>query len=419
MSRPKILFLCNFSNPMIRDHVVLRKSKLRSLYFRIKHINPHYDTDYAVWVSDYIEEFEKHPEWEFHIVAPMQGLRDDTQSFDENGIHYHFYNCSYNIVTTFANRAFNYEENHDYPTIRKRIRNIAKIISPDLVILSGAENPFYSIGVLDVKEQPVYVILQTLLNSPKRASMGVGNEYKRKIEKAIFAHAKYFCTSDEEEISVIKENNKHAVILPAGFPTHSPKVVIPENKDYDFVFFAKTVGKYKGIEDVLKALYIVKNKKNDVSLNIIGGLSEDYKAVLMGLVHSLGLGDNVNFAGLYKDISDTYSNVVKANAAVLPGVTGAFNSTVRESMLMGMPVICYEFQDINTVNSNKHCLLAAMMENVDDLAKKMLFTMEHNEETQQIAKNGQEYALANFSNAAIVERLLNNSWGILKGKYGK
>ena len=55
MSRPKILFLCNFSNPMIRDHVVLRKSKLRSLYFRIKHINPHYDTDYAVWVSDYID----------------------------------------------------------------------------------------------------------------------------------------------------------------------------------------------------------------------------------------------------------------------------------------------------------------------------------------------------------------------------
>lgn len=419
MNKPKLLFLCNFSNALIRDRVVLRESKLRSLYFRIKHIKPHYGTDYAVWVSDYIEEFENHPEWEFHIVAPMQGLRNETQCFEERGIHYHFYNCSYNFVKTIANKVFNYEEGRDYPTIRKRIRSIAESISPELVILCGAENPFYSIGVLDVKKQPVYVILQTLLNSPKRASMGVGNDYKRKIEKAIFAHANFFCTSDETEISVIKENNEHAVILPAGFPTHNPDVVIPEEKDFDFVFFAKTIGKYKGIEDVLQALAIVKKNKKDVRLIIIGGLSDVYKEVLNEQVHNLGIDNNVIFAGLYQEIGDTYSNVVKANAAVLPGVTGSFNSTVRESMLMGIPVICYEFQETINVNANKHCLLTAKMEDIDDLAKQMLFTIENCEETKHIAENGRDYALSHFGNAPIVNRLLKHCQAIVEGKYGR
>ncbi|SDO52525.1 Glycosyltransferase involved in cell wall bisynthesis [Prevotella communis] len=413
MSKQKILFLCNFSNAMIRERVVLKKSILRSLYIRMRHRKPHYDTDYAVWVSDFIEEFEKHPEYEFHIVAPMQGLSRTYQNFEKNGIYYHFYNCSYNLFNSGLNTAFNWEERRDYPTVRRRIRCIKDSINPDIVILCGAENPYYSIGVLDVKGLPVYVILQTLLNSPKRIELGVGTPYKRKVELEIFHHAKYFCTSDTEEIGIIKSQNPNAVIMPAGFPTHRPSVHVSEEKEYDYVFFAKTVGRYKGVEDVLRALSMVKESHPCARLNIIGGISAEYKLHLESIIKDLGLEKNVHIAGLYKELKDTFENVAKAKAVVVPGLTGILNSTVREAMLMSLPTICYDIPDTLEINSKKQCLLTAPMEDVKALAEQMILAIDNPELAKNVARNGKDYAEMNYSNEAIVNRLLDNCCEIL------
>lgn len=415
-SRAKILFLCNFSNPLIRERVILKRDPVRTMFYKLKHKKPHYEADYAVWVSDYIEQFEQHPEFEFHIVAPMQGLKGESQQFEENGIYYHFYNCSYSLFKSLTNVAFNYEERHDYPTIRKRISKIRNKINPNLVILCGAENPYYSIGVLDEEQKPVYVILQTLLNSPKRIEMGVGTPYKRKIELEIFKHSGFFCTSDEKEIAVIKGQNNNAVILPAGFPTHRPTILMPDHKEFDFAFFAKTVGKHKGIEDVLKALAIVKQSKPGVRLIVIGGTSNSYLEHLKEMIDSLSLQGNVFIAGLFQELKDTFLNVAKAKAAVLPGITGILNSTVREAMLMGLPIICYEIRDTKEINREKECVLTAPMEDVEALASRMLYVLDNPRKSEEVALNGKAYAERNYSNKAIVNRLMDNCREILKDR---
>ena len=413
---PRIMFLCNFSNSLVREKVVLDTGIMRSVFYRLQHKPRYYESDYAVWVSDYIEQFEQHPEFEFHIVAPMQGLKGESQQFEENGIYYHFYNCSYGLFRSITNLTFNYEERRDYPTIRKRISKIRNKIKPDLVILCGAENPFYSIGALDVTECPVYVILQTLLNSPKRIEMGVGTPYKRKVELEIFRYARYFCTSGEKTAQVIKGQNRKAEILPAGFPTHRPIVEIPEKKDFDFVFFAKTVAPYKGVEDALKALQIVKKTHRSVSLNIIGGIAADYSERLTNLIVELGLNDNVHVAGQYKEIKETFENVAKAKATVLPGLTAALNSTVRESMLMGLPTICYENGATIAINQDGACLLLAPIGDINALAKQMLMVLEQETLTSEIAKRGKNYAENTFSNESIVNKLLDNCAKIINIK---
>lgn len=411
--KPKIMFLCNFSNPMIREKLVLSNNVFRSLYYRQIKKASYSQTDYAIWVSDYIDQFEKHNEIEFHVVAPIQGLKGTCQSFEEKGIFYHFYNCSYNIIKSIANTLINFEEKRNYLTIRKRIANIRKRIKPDLVLLCGAENPYYSIGVLDVKECPIYVILQTLLNNPKRIEMGVGSPYKRHIELEIFKYARYFCSCDPEEVEAIKQQNKQAIILPASFPTHRPSVIVPEKKEYDFVFFAKTIGKYKGIEDAIKALSIVKQKYPTVKLKVIGGISESYLETLRGIVNNYKIYSNVIFAGLYQELKETFENVAKAKAVVVPGITGMLNSTVRESMLIGLPTICYETRDTGIINQEEQCLLTAPMEDVEALARQMLFVLDEPEKAQMIAKTGKTYAEKHYSNEAIVNCLLDNCQKIL------
>ena len=412
---PRIMFLCNFSNAMVREKIKLGGGIVRSLFYRLIRKKPHYETDYAIWVTDYIEEFEKHPEYDFHVVAPMQGLKDEFQMFEVRGIKYHFYNCSFGLMKSIANVAVNWEERRDYPIIRQRISKIRKQINPDMMILCGAENPFYSIGALDVTECPVYVILQTLLNCPKRIEMGIGTPYKRKIELEIFRHAQYFSTSEEESIKIIKKTNYNARILSAGFPSHRPVVVEPKEKEYDFVLFAKTVAKYKGVEDALKALSIVKEKYSEVSLNIIGGITDEYQNELARIIDELGLKENVNFAGQYKELKETFENVVKAKACLLPGLTGAFNSTIRESMLIGMPTICYQLSATDIINKEEKCLFAATMGDVSELSKMMLLVFEQPEVVKRVADNGKKYADSHFGNEVIVNKLLNNCNNIIKG----
>lgn len=405
MEKQKIVFLCHVSNPEVRAHLDLHTYPLRRFVYKMKGGKTLYE-DFAIWVTDYIEEFEKHPEYEFHIVAPHWGMKRNRQDYDQNGIHYHFFKCNKGVVYTFFDKSFHLEEQNNFANNRKKIATIMAGISPDLVLMCGAENPYYALGVLDIKDKPVYVILQTLLNDPKRIEAGLATPYKRKMELEIFRHARYFCTSGEKDINKIKEVNPNAVILPVRFPSHRPVVEIPEKKEYDFVFFAMHIAVNKGIEDVLKALSLVKKNKKDVSLNIIGKCPQEYKHFLDNLVIDLGLETCVHFSGFYQQIQETFENVVKARAALVPGIT-TVNSTVRESMYMGMPTIVYDLPGIQAINKEQHCVFAAEVENVESLAKQMLFVLENPEQAQQVAANGKAYAERVYSNAAIVDKLLD------------
>lgn len=416
MKKQKIVFLSQFSNTNVRERLNLKSYVFRRWLYRKRGLDVKLYQDYAIWVADFLTEFEKHPEFEFHFIGPHKGMKNERQAFEMNGVYYHFFKNDGCYVYDFLNSRFHIEERNDYQQNRKRILNLIGEIQPDIVILCGAENPNYAWAVTNVKGIPVYVILQTLLNDPKRIEMGVGTPYRRKVEMEVFKKAQYFCTSAEKAQNYIKEVNSGAVFLPAGFPTHRPEVVIPEKKEYDFVFFSRNVTAFKGIEDLLKALAIVHKKHPEVTLNIIGGVSDEYKQHLNTIISESGITDNVRFAGYYELLDDTYKNVVKAKAVTVPGITAGLNSTVREAMLMGLPTICYESEGTSNINEERQCLLTAKMEDIQDLANQMLMVLDSPEYVVEVAINGKEYADRVFSNKATVNRLLDNCKQLIEQK---
>lgn len=416
MTKLKIVFLCHFSNPMVREKLDLRKMILRSFLSKMKGNSNFIYDDYAIWVSDYIEEFEKHKECECHIVAPHLGMKRSYQFFDIRGIKYHFWSYKDSIFHLVVNKLFNIDIRSNYKYNRNKVRSIINKVNPDIVLLCGAENPYYSLAALDVNSIPIYVILQTFLNDSKRIKMGVGNDYSRKIELNIFRHANYFCTSNENAINYLMTNNNKATILPAGFPTHRPNVMVQKKKDYDFVFFARTVTVNKGVEDALRALSIIKEKGN-FTLNVIGGIEDSYHQYLVDLCEKLDISDCVFFSGYYKSIQETYDNVVRSRIVVVPGITAALNSTIRESMFMGMPVICYETEATKIINKDQKCLFTAIMSDVSSLAEQMLMATEDNIRTQEVAWNGKNYAESMFGNEAIVNKLIDNCFNIVKNQF--
>ena len=120
---------------MIRSKLNLKSQFLRKLIYKVRGVPCMIYDDYAIWVSDYIEEFEKHKECEFHIVSPHYGMTKKYQNFSNNGIFYHFWGYKDSIIHSIVNRITNIDRGSNYCINRKRIQDVVNTINPDLVCL--------------------------------------------------------------------------------------------------------------------------------------------------------------------------------------------------------------------------------------------------------------------------------------------
>lgn len=408
----KIVYLCHFSNSMVRQSLDLKDWKLRNRVLTMLRHDPQRQTDYAIWNTDFISEFEKHHDIEFHIVSPHNGMKKAIQYFMINGIYYHFYKDDGNLLTDFLRAKLRVNERTEYKKNRKIIKKIISNIQPNLIVLCGAECTPFAISILDVENIPTYVLLQTCANLQKYIDAGgIVSNYGREIERRIFEKSKFFGTIVKEYYRKYIEINPHAICLPIRFPSHQPSIH-NVNKIYDFVFFGRIVAN-KGIEEVIKALSIVLITHPKARLNIIGTCLPDYKAMLLNMIQKYGIIDNVEFSTYFEKIDDLYYQVQKSRFAVLPGITAPLNSTVRESMFMRMPTIVFENDTIANINANNQCLLTAEMLNTNDLATKMLYAIEHPQEVDRIADNAYHYAQSHLSNTKIGNIIVANMKAIV------
>ena len=414
--KKRVLFICSFSSKVIRDRLKLKSWHLRNTLLRIVNHPCFVYSDKGVWVSDFINEFERHPEFDYHILATHKGLTSRLQDFDINGISYHFLKSDFTLLGDTLNALFKAEEHSDYHRNRRLMLRVIEKVNPDIVVVCGVENPEYSSVVLDIKNRPVYVLLQTVLNNPKLLKYtNEARGYRAELERRIFLNVNYFGTGIYDYYSLFHSINPKAICLSVNFPSHKPSQVFHHSKEYDFVFFGRMT-KNKGVEDIIKAMGSLIKYHPEARLCIIGSTESDYTDNLRCLADEVGVLNNLIFVPRFKLLDDLYNEVQKSRFALLPGIT-AFNSTVRESMLMGLPTIVYDMPLVREINADKVSLLAAHMEDIDDLASKMRFAIEHPETMAEIGTNGKDYAENAFSNFTIGNRLTANLRAIIDHYY--
>lgn len=417
MEKKRIAYICGFSNSMVREKLSLKSNKMRNyLYSLLGHEKSSY-LDYAIWNSAFCKEFEKYEDYEFHIVSPHAGMRKHYQNFSLNNLDYHFFKSTYSLITDTIISLFKIRERSIYKDCRKRISRILKNINPDIVVVCGAEQPYYSPCVLDIDDVPVYVLLQTLVSLPDLRSVMKYSDVFCKVEDLVFPMMKYVAAGKKYH-AFLKEKKYKVQCLPIAFPTYMPVKFKDVEKQYDFVFYASSLSKNKGVEDVLLAFNVLLQKYPSCSMLLSGRCDEDYLAYLKSLVKiELIKSGQVKFMGLCDNIEDKYKIVQTARIVVLPGITAPLNSTVRESMLMGMPTIVYETSATKLINKDDIRLLEAKMEDVKDLAAKMIFAYEHPLDIHEMAVRSEKYAMGHFSNKTISDKLLENVNAIYANYY--
>lgn len=87
---------------------------------------------------------------------------------------------------------------------------------------------------------------------------------------------------------------------------------------------------------------------------------------------------------------------------------------------MKLPTIVYETVVTPQINQGKQCILCARMQDVEDLSNKMLYAARNPEIMDEMANNGYQYAIENYSNRKVAKRLVNAAISVMeKERVGK
>ena len=388
----KIALIAGFSNEEIRSHLRLKQNnKLFYWMIRLFHLPERVgkNKDHASWINNFIQYFEKRNDIEFHVLGPQIRLKNALEEFEINGIQYHFFRSEW---SSFLRIIGKYRIWKCLQRSGKYTRRILDKIKPDLVILSGAENPVTSVSILYAQNYPRLCLCQVVYNDPDRFKYSHPKKLNIAVEQAIFSELKCFGVYCKKHYELLSDQTKDKYIFKFNYPPKGKLLEpTPCEKQYDFVNFAAAHSSAKGTQDSIKALAMVKKHYPNVTLNIVGGCSEELMSELEMLIDELDLKQNVVFTPFFEKREDLFLHVQKSRFAVLPCKLDNTSGTMTQSMLLGLPLIVYKTTGTPNFNAEKECALIAEMDDVEGLSTHMLTLMGDPEKAEKLRVNGRWY----------------------------
>ncbi len=155
---------------------------------------------------------------------------------------------------------------------------------------------------------------------------------------------------------------------------------------YKIVLFVGRITLQKGPDYFLKTARMVLDKNKKVLFVVAG--SGDMEAQMMNQAAELGISDKVIFSGFVRNekLDGLYKS---ADLFVMPSVSEPFGLTPLESLINGTPVLVSKQSGVSEVLSHS---LKADFWDVEDMASKILTTLENQSLKEALSKNGQREA---------------------------
>jgi len=415
MKKTKVVWLCHFSNNLIREKLPLSKMRLRSFTDHVFGLQKHHGfSDFTPWITSLINEFKNFTDIELHIISPHSGMRNFITEFNVNNVYYHFFKPDLPFIHKKIPQKYFLGKNPKYLFNRFLIARLISKIKPDLINIFGTENPYYSIAAIDLKNIPIYLSVQTVYTNPDRYRLsGDINENKWNVELKIHSKIKYFGCTGRMYKDLIINNNPDAIIFKMFFPVSKPKNIPEQRKKFDFVFFAAVITAKKGIEDTIDALAIVKTFHENVSLNIIGKCNKEYFDYLNSKIGKLNLEENIIFNSYFPMHTDMFNQVKKSRFALLPVKLDVIPGTVLEAIYLNLPVITYKTSGTPYLNKDGEAVLIAEIGDIDALAKHMLSLLSKPEIGDKLLWNAKNILNKEFDNTVNAQRLRDNYYAVL------
>lgn len=387
----KIVWICNFMNQTIQKKLGMDGN----------------EKEFGPWITLGIEEVKKRNDIELHVISPCYRILRNCKFTDKN-IKYYFIRIGIPFMRTAWRAWFNFDLWSNYYFFNLQVKKLVKRINPDLVNLYGAENAHYSSSILGIKGYPILVTIQGFisLSNLDYHRKAAGIKKRIQIEKRILKELKYFGIEASFIEKYIRTFNPYARIFWYHCPYAKTNVKIDVPKEYDLVFFA-SVSKMKGIEDLIKAVSIIRDLKPEITLHIIGKGDETYINYLKQLIEELSLTHNIVFKGFIPTQKEMHGHAVKARISVLPTYNDTIPGTIVESMLLGIPVISYSVGGNPDLNRDEEHVILIEPGNVQKLAYEITELLRNDTRQKELAEKALNYAAFEFDNTNSVNHLIH------------
>ena len=393
----KVVWLCNYSIYHIKDKIDI------NIDFR--------NISMATWLLYLKEEIlANYKNVELSII--FYGFFKKDHIVREENITYYALNFGYEFIMRILNRTgLKFITKYLFNRIEKKLAKKVKSINPDIINVHGTENLFGKIA-----NELNYPTLVTIQGFAFRALQESNPLDYQKIYKKIFKHEievlerqKYFQTVRGHIEDFVRSYNKNAHFFRLFYPISDYAFSLFDKqftKNNDLIFVGGLL-KRKGIEDFIKAIDIIKNKKSDISAKIIGYNSIKQYELLTDMINQMSLQENIKLIGFVESHDEILMEVKKSRVFVLPTYADTGPRSVAEAMAIGTPVVSYNVDGMPFMVENNICGILAEKGNVKELAESIYSILSDDLLAARLSINAYDFAKEYFSLKKNTNELIN------------
>ena len=379
MSKLRILWLCHFTNSEMQNHLPLWK--------RID--------EFASWVPNTLKGFENRNDVEVHVISPHEYLHRDSKIIIRN-IHYYFISYGIPFYHRHWPSFFKFDTFTNFWFLRRVIKKIINKIDPDVLNLIGAENAYYSSVALDLyTKYPTLVTIQGFICEFKNVLKKSFILRKRiKVEEQILTKLRYF-SGDPDIPCYLSKYNKFFQFFPLELPVNEDLAAntIVTDKKFDCIFFGRLT-ESKGVMDFINVIAELKKRKPDIKSCIIGGGGS---SLFKKLSIELNCNENIEFVGFVPTQKELFEYVKASKVFLAPTLIDRLSSTIREAMLLKIPIVSYATGAIPLINNKDKIIFLVGTGDYKGMAKETFILLQDEELRNRQAEKAYQFYMDNFS----------------------
>lgn len=355
------------------------------------------------WILNLSDELKNQNNIDLHIITDTSKI-PFSQNINKNDIKYHIIKYGVPFTNRGFPRYFPMNKLTWYSGFRTKAISIIEKISPDVVHAHGTEKG-YAITAVECGF-PCIISIQGIIREIFKVSPSVGYFLQIPIEKYAIRYGKSFgCRTKWDKKFVSKLNSKAKIY-------YSPEAIGYEFYDKQWrivkdnsVIYVGSLEKRKGIEILIRAIAIVKNRFTNIQLNIVGSGSRKYVKHLKELVHKLNIVENVAFIG-YINSKGIASLLSVSKIFVLPTYIDNSPNSLAEAMAVGTPCIASRAGGISSMIEDGINGILVEKGRADILATKLNMLLLDKKLLETLSMNAKEIALKRNHRQLVAEVLL-------------
>lgn len=240
--------------------------------------------------------------------------------------------------------------------------------------------------------------------------------FYKPIDKFVYSHySKVICVSNMVKQSLndyILETKDKSVVIKNAVPVRF--VPDSQEKNYDLLFVGR-LEEAKGVDILVQAVKLYRDEYHDsIKMAIVGDGSK--KEILFEMVNMFGLGEDIFFLGVRKDIPEL---MWQSKVLVLPSRWEGLPMVILEAMANKIPVITTPVGGIPEIIENYKTGLLFNPEDAKDLSEKIRLLLSDIGLQFDIKQNAFRKVMDDYSIESYTEEVLKLYREIAFNRYGK